>query len=423
MLQRRITPCSRFSSFFGKYPAWSPTGYVSFFATVLLLFHTLMQRDKGSGLFLLTHKNELRSVHLTTPLEIDKARLLTVASKPGTKKILPFEIDNPLLHFYHDDSVTYPSPIAPFGWNPQLPLAFLLSAHDNDTLNGVAQNIRLLYHPSHFFVVHLDAKVSNESVNVFEAAFMHLTNVKIVETRLNVIWAKWSQVEMQKEQIKTALTLPGWVAALNLCGSSIPLKSLREIDLYLSNLILEQQKMAVSYDLAFPPCHQRAQPLHFHVCKRTPARCKNENCSQMTRTPGGKPIFKGSAWMVITREFADFSVNSAQAVSWSRFFAQTSMPDESYFQTLLANNPWFSNAMKISANMMEDHKITYETWWYECVSNKQERSGSPCYMGKNDWNDFRFQNAMLHPKLLIARKVHSDDEIREQIEKVINRNM
>eukprot|EP00123_Amoebidium_parasiticum_P013837 comp22176_c1_seq1/m.32559 comp22176_c1_seq1/g.32559 ORF comp22176_c1_seq1/g.32559 comp22176_c1_seq1/m.32559 type:complete len:530 (-) comp22176_c1_seq1:82-1671(-) len=329
---------------------------------------------------------------------------------------------NKYLQFYNDPEFTSPKPIAPHGWEPKVPLAFLMSAHSDETINGVANNIRILYHPSHVYVVHVDAKVTQEWVDVLNRTFGHLPNFLLVNERVDVKWGQWSIVEMQQNQMTTALTLPGWIAAVNLCGSTMPLKSLRQIDAYLNKVFLEEGKMVLHYEQGLPPCHPRTPWFHY-MCKRTPARCLNRECTKMSGTPNNQPVYKGDNWMVVSREFAKYATTSEDGKAWAQFFNGTSMPDESFYQTLIANSPVFSEKIRYPNGQMQSNRIVYLYWWYApCKSYPQTRSGSPCYLGEKDWKDEPFKRAVVEPATLFARKVYANEPIRQRIEGILRLN-
>jgi hypothetical protein len=49
------------------------------------------------------------------------------------------------------------------------------------------------------------------------------------------------------------------------------------------------------------------------------------------------PVYKGSQWVALSRRAAEMSIGGSQARRMQEYFARTLVPDEAYFQTLLAN--------------------------------------------------------------------------------------
>eukprot|EP00123_Amoebidium_parasiticum_P008724 comp18981_c0_seq1/m.21304 comp18981_c0_seq1/g.21304 ORF comp18981_c0_seq1/g.21304 comp18981_c0_seq1/m.21304 type:complete len:406 (-) comp18981_c0_seq1:219-1436(-) len=296
-----------------------------------------------------------------------------------------------------------PAPI----WRPRVRIAYLVSAQDENTIRGVEEQIRLLYHPDHTFVVHLDKKTKSELAQAFWDQYGKVSNVHRIDA-IDVKWAGYSIVQMHMAQLRKAQQIGKYDVAINICGATVPIKSNRAIDQYLwDNVAGPNGSSLVSFESTVHACHPNAP--HNHVCRRSGGgepdeQCIGRDCAQVKNTPGHRPWYKGWAWFAIKPDFVQYALDSAEALEWQKFFqGGFIMSDESYFQTVFFYSKYFK---KYDEQDVWKTNPMYVDWRSNCLTHRNKRPVvSPCYLGINDFGQLR-----IAPHIF-ARKISWDDQL------------
>lgn len=163
--------------------------------------------------------------------------------------------------------------------------AYLIAAHNNETIDGLAELLSQLYAPDDVFVVHLDAKVPDIAMEGIMASVpSKCSNIRFVRNRVAVTWATWSIVEMELQMLKEAAGMKmQWDMAMFLDGSSWPLTTRSQRQAWLQKLPKGSSSAIGGWPT--PICSVGNDG---GECKRTPARCIAPDCAQMTATPNGE---------------------------------------------------------------------------------------------------------------------------------------
>lgn len=163
--------------------------------------------------------------------------------------------------------------------------AYLIAAHDNETIDGLAELLSQLYAPDDVFVVHLDAKVSDAAMEGIMASVpSKCSNIRFVRERISVTWATWSIVEMELQMLREAASMEmHWDMAMFLDGSSWPLTTRAQRQNWLQKLPAGSSSAIGGWPT--PICSVGNDG---GECKRTPARCIAPNCAKMSGTPNGE---------------------------------------------------------------------------------------------------------------------------------------
>jgi len=152
-----------------------------------------------------------------------------------------------------------------------------------------------------------------------------------------------------------------------------------------------------------PICKFGEEVIEFQTdCWRTPSRCLNEQCSQMSKTPHEAPIRKGDQWTVLTRKMVKYAIFGQDSQEWYEFFTETAVPDEHFFATIKYAQPgaptgWLRTPMYVH--------------WGPCRSHPVEKFvGHPCSLGIKDLEHIFGSISMF------ARKVKLDEiELRKEM--------
>ena len=175
-----------------------------------------------------------------------------------------------------------------FGAKKQIVPAFLISAHDEATIDGAAELLGQIYHPSDVFVLHVDAKVSDSAYeDLLSSIPDQCTNIEFVEERVDVGWGDWGIVEMELRMLRVAWEMEQeWDMAFLMDGSTWPLTTRQQRQAWMQKLPVGSSSAASARLGDLKAVCAGGKPAHY--CHRTPARCKDEECLQMTLTPGGR---------------------------------------------------------------------------------------------------------------------------------------
>ncbi|EPZ32413.1 hypothetical protein ROZALSC1DRAFT_28521 [Rozella allomycis CSF55] len=307
-------------------------------------------------------------------------------------------------------------PVEPLKFDPDIPaLAFLLMAHNKVTLDGLLISLSNIYSTKHLYVFHLDAKIPEEDVEEFMGSLNIVTKAYndniIFAPRINVTWATFSIIEAELNMLHAAYSWSTdksqkekWQHAILLCGSTIPVHSLRYIEQKFKffgpdpNIVFDSHGFEKS-------CKYDEKPNH--ICKRTFARCANPECTSMIHSYNGGVIYKGPQWVVLSRNFVEFMYTEGNEYfrGWETYFKEKTpihnFADESFFQTLVMNSRFKDTARigDMPHNATDKVKFIdyylYKKWDVKnCKTNPKIYTGddvryfgSPCEIGLDDWSD------------------------------------
>jgi len=223
-------------------------------------------------------------------------------------------------------------------------------------------------------------------------------NVMFIDSII-VDWGRYTVVQAELTMLQKAVDYRKFTAAIILCGATMPLKPVDAIEKSIYDLFIQKKLNYVGSISNHLYCIENNGDTA--GCRRSPARCLNQNCTEMSLTPLSQPWYQGTQWTSFSYEFANYSLNSPIALSWADFMQKYfNIADESYFPTLVFNSEHFLSSSS-------DLSLVYFKW-HECHTRRNVRSGnSPCYLGDKDYIEPFAEN------FLFARKHLFDDPIRK----------
>ena len=236
-------------------------------------------------------------------------------------------------------------------------IAFAFLVHNEETLQGFQQFLTNYYSSNHHYFIHFDKKL--------EKVEFPLPNVHVVEQQVNAKWGKYSLLYSELLLLK-ASTNYRYNFLYFMDGMTVPIRPLKDLEDYLQNL--NPDSCAIFDRKPFPACRYDRS-----ACKRTKAKCIDKECTQYDLTPNNAPVYKFSQWVMLSRPFIDHLFSEAKwFADWIDFFKHTSIPDESFFQTLLMDSPF--NETQVYENPMY-------TRWTDCQKYPTRKGGkSPCWL-------------------------------------------
>ncbi|XP_059966005.1 N-acetyllactosaminide beta-1,6-N-acetylglucosaminyl-transferase isoform X2 [Mesoplodon densirostris] len=238
------------------------------------------------------------------------------------------------------------------------PLAYMMTIHKD--LGTFERLFRAIYMPQNVYCVHVDEKATDTFKDAVKQLLSCFPNAFLASKMEPVVYGGISRLQADLNCIKD---LAGsevlWKYAINTCGQDFPLKTNREIVRYLKGFKGKNITPGV-----LPPAHATGRTKYVHQ------ELLNKKNSYMIKTaklktppPHNMTIYFGTAYVALTREFANFVLQDQQALdllSWSK---DTYSPDEHFWVTLnripgvpgsMPNASWAGNLRAVKWFDMED---------------------------------------------------------------------
>ncbi|XP_008053113.1 N-acetyllactosaminide beta-1,6-N-acetylglucosaminyl-transferase-like [Carlito syrichta] len=209
------------------------------------------------------------------------------------------------------------------------PLAYIVTIHkDFVTFERL---FRAIYMPQNVYCVHLDQKATDAFKDAVKQLLSCFPNAFLASNMEPVVYGGISRLQADLNCLEdlVASEVP-WKYAINTCGQDFPLKTNKEIVQYLKGFKGKNITPGV-----LPPDHAIGRTKYVHrelldnqnsyVLKTTKLK---------TRPPHNMTIYFGTAYVALTREFANFVLQDQLALdllSWSK---DTYSPDEHFWVTL-----------------------------------------------------------------------------------------
>lgn len=287
-------------------------------------------------------------------------------------------------------------------------IAYLISAHDSESLMGAFQLLQEIYEPIDVFVVHVQRDLVSRHLAALHDAFAPCgANVVFVpeHERVDSDRASFGIVESQLAMLRVALRSPiQWRYALLLDGSTFPALSnsdrrswLRSRPAGTSQTFQREAETGGGLSTICPG------PL----CDRTPARCVLSSdsgaCLEMSVAPNRSPVARGSQWNRLSRELARWVLFAPEMADWIDFFRPTHFPHEHFFATVHWASPFRD----------QDDNAPGAVYMYEDEDKREECSrefnpsayGWACFLDAKDLDRVRESGAPF------LRRVASGDKV------------
>jgi len=359
----------------------------------------------------------------------------------------------------HASPPEFPNVPSAYWGKPEVPVAFVLYAHNDETVHGVERLLHWLYAKEHTFVFHVDGKETADALHCYlYAKYGGLENVGFAP-RSKIEWGSWNIVQAEINAIAVARRMSSqWRFTISLCGSTLLIKPARYLDYYLRTRLVVRRFADANANqtgvaATAPPLEPGAaddaeveyissipvQPMAA-LDERNPERAEhakrmlphlNAQCQPPSEplttpplgtaehdpycnTPGHKPWWKGAQWKIMARDFVEYALDSEEGQGWLEFFGRSFKPrgctDEAWAQTILMNSAFRSRAVAA-------HNVF--TYWPdaaagEACSHADRRPGiwagmSPCYISLWEYDRIR------GTPLIFARKFYFNDPVVERV--------
>ncbi|XP_045766664.1 LOW QUALITY PROTEIN: xylosyltransferase oxt [Maniola jurtina] len=255
-------------------------------------------------------------------------------------------------------------------------IVFLLTLNGR-ALRQVHRLINSLYRTSHYFYIHVDQRQDylHRKLSLLEKQF---TNVKLATKRYSTIWGGASLLTMLLDSMKDLIRLGWkWDYVINLSESDFPIKSLEELEKFLS----------ANKGFNFVKSHGREVQrfIKKQGLDKTFIECETHMWRVGERKlPQGIVIDGGSDWIALSPDFVTYVIENRDEllVGLDVIFKHTLLPAESFFHTVLRNSRF--------CNTYVDNNLHVTNW--------KRKLGCKCqYKHVVDWcgcspNDFRTED-------------------------------
>ncbi|XP_048381291.1 beta-1,3-galactosyl-O-glycosyl-glycoprotein beta-1,6-N-acetylglucosaminyltransferase 3-like [Stegostoma tigrinum] len=205
------------------------------------------------------------------------------------------------------------------------PLAFSMVIH-----NGIEMFERLLrsiYAPQNVYCIHVDRKSPSQFHAAVQAIASCFHNVFVAAKLESVTYASWARVQADLNCMEELLETPvPWRYFINMCGQDFPLKTNREI---VHSLKAMNGSNVIESD---PPPRYKKKRWQYHHDTHD----RVVLTGQVKEPPDiNSSIFVGSAYVMVTREFATHVFASTAVRAFLKWSEDTYSPDEHVWATLL----------------------------------------------------------------------------------------
>nr|XP_012608928.1 N-acetyllactosaminide beta-1,6-N-acetylglucosaminyl-transferase-like [Microcebus murinus] len=211
----------------------------------------------------------------------------------------------------------------------EFPLAYVMVIHkDFATFERL---FRAIYAPQNIYCVHVDEKAPAAFKDAVGKLLSCFANAFVASKRESVVYAGISrlQADLNCLQDLVASQVP-WKYAINTCGQDFPLKTNREIVQHLKGFKGKNITPGV-----LPPPHITRRTKYMHLEQRYRLfSFMLWTWMRKSPPPHDLTIYFGSAYVALTREFADFVLQDQRAVNLLEWSKDTYSPDEHFWVTL-----------------------------------------------------------------------------------------
>ncbi|XP_025163648.1 xylosyltransferase oxt isoform X3 [Harpegnathos saltator] len=261
-------------------------------------------------------------------------------------------------------------------------IAYLLTVNGRAS-RQVKRLINILYHPSHLFYIHVDARQDYLYREILEVEkSCKLNNIKVARGEGLRHASIWGGASLLTTLLKSAQQMLAhhhhWDFLVNLSESDFPVKSNNQLIEFLSwnkgmNFVKSHGREVQRFitkqglDKTFVECEARM----WRVGDR--------------KLPDGIQVDGGSDWIALSRDFVEYVANpnpDLLVASLLKLFKYTLLPAESFFHTVLRNSRFCSTYI--------DNNLHVTNW--------KRKLGCKCqYKAVVDWcgcspNDFKLED-------------------------------
>lgn len=211
-------------------------------------------------------------------------------------------------------------------------IVFVLTVNGR-ALRQVTRLLRVLYRPHHYYYIHVDTR-RDYLYRELSKLIGHFRNIRMDTTRHSTIWGGASLLTMLLDAMSELLVMDDWQwdYFLNLSESDYPVKSVEELEAFLSkyrgkNFVKSHGRDTLKF------IRKQGLNMLFYECENRMWRLGPRQLQEGIRIDGG------SDWICLSREFIQYVIGDDPLLSGLKSFWKYSLlPAESFFHTVLQNS-------------------------------------------------------------------------------------
>lgn len=223
-------------------------------------------------------------------------------------------------------------------------LAYLIMVDEQNGFENLKLLVKKLNDNDAIILIHVDAKseILKEKVKSWSAK---LDNVRLSSKSYDGRWGHSSLVLMQMYGFFELLDIADWEYVINLSNYDWPTMSNQQIYSYLSTPVNQGKTWVMSVpDNGQVPVRLRSP--HFRLLTADGGLMDKG----LTKFRAQKVLpfhefkaIKHHQWVVLTRDFVSFIRKDQVSLNVLAYYEYTFVPDESYFGSIIENNPYFKS--------------------------------------------------------------------------------
>ncbi|XP_029446133.1 beta-1,3-galactosyl-O-glycosyl-glycoprotein beta-1,6-N-acetylglucosaminyltransferase 3-like [Rhinatrema bivittatum] len=204
------------------------------------------------------------------------------------------------------------------------PIAYSMVIHEQ--IEMFERLLRAIYNPQNIYCVHVDEKSPESYKEAVRAIISCFENVFLASKLEKVVYTSWFRLKADLNCMEDLLksNVP-WRYLLNTCGTDLPIKTNAEIVRALKVLngknSLESKK---------PPKHKKVRWWFSYKTDTTIRR----TFIMKGPPPISSPVFTGSAYFVVTREFVTYVLENPDVQKLIEWIKDTLIPEEQLWATI-----------------------------------------------------------------------------------------
>lgn len=206
---------------------------------------------------------------------------------------------------------------------------------------------RSIYEPGNSYVVHVDKSSGADLAADLGNFLASYPEAKILPAR-NALWGGYSLVDAELRGMAALLEMNAdWTHYINLSGQDFPLKSQAYIRAFLSAHPGKQFIRALDQRGQRPDTLNRISQYFVEFLGKI-YRTRLARRFLPNATP-----FIGTQWKAVTREFCAFVCHDDRAARFKRFYRNSFIADEAFFQTVIMNHEGHAQVMNNDLRMID----------------------------------------------------------------------
>ena len=237
---------------------------------------------------------------------------------------------------------------------------------------------RAIYDPANHYVVHVDRNSGQEISEDIARFLTPYQNAEMLAGQ-RARWGGYSLVDAELRGMARLLEMdPAWTHYINLSGQDFPLRSQAFIRAYLADSRGKEFIRVLDQALVRPDTMHRVR----HICIEALGRIFRTGITR--RFLRGARPYIGTQWKIVSRAFCEYACNAPEAARFKRFYRNSFIADEGFFQTLMMNGAPHGEIVPDDLRMIDwvpDGAIKLRPRTYRSA-DASELSLSPCLFAR-----------------------------------------